>query len=559
MHDALLCDRLSRSQRNSVTVLGGAHGAEVATMVPELVASAAGLALRLRALGIGAGDRVAILMPTGPASIVAILASWRARAAFSMLPWAVGNSGSKIAVQRLHQALDALQPKVILVAASSANTIDPSRFPSTSTLLVDFPDHRFSESEGVSNPRADDLAFIQFTSGSTDASARGVIVRHAQLADNIVGIGEKIQVGPADVMVSWAPLHHDMGLLALLLSLYYGLSLVLIPTESFGRRPAIWLEAIDRFRGTLSPAPPFAFQLLAKRRALRNGSLDLSSWRYAWVGAEPIFPSQLLAFEEVYRQAGLRDNVLQGTYGLAESVVIVSNGQAGRPRLTLVIDGALLRETNQVVVCERSRPGALEVVGCGSPNRRMEVRIADEAGNMIGERVLGRILIRGPSVTEGYFGHVDRRSAEEWLDTGDLGFLFEGQIFVMGRTKDLVKRAGVGVAPQEIEWVVEQMLGLKTGRAVAFSYLRPERSKEEIVVLVEDRVSRQEDNQLVRKVVAAVALDVGVQIDALRFVGLHAIPRTSSGKLRRNEARELFLAGKYDNAEASSVAFIQVD
>ncbi|MGA2793767.1 MAG: AMP-binding protein [Roseiarcus sp.] len=557
MHDALLCDRLLRPQQNSVTVLGGMHGPEITTAVSELVTSAISLAHRLKALGIGSGDRAAILMPTGPASIIAILASWHARAAFSMLPWAVGSGGSKIAIQRLYQALDALQPKVVLVAASSANIIDQSRFPSARILLVEFPDHRFSGSANTFHCQPDDLAFIQFTSGSTDASAKGVIVRHAQLADNIVGIGEKIQVKPTDVMVSWAPLHHDMGLVALLLSLFYGLSLVLIPTESFGRRPAIWLEAIDRFRGTLSPAPPFAFQLLAKRPALRNRKLDLSSWRYAWVGAEPIFPSQLLAFENVYRQAGLRENVLQGTYGLAESVVVVSNGQAGQPRLTLAIDSVLLRETGQVAVCERPSPGAIEVVSCGSPNRNMEVRIADEAGNMVGEGVRGRILIRGPSVTEGYFGHLDRRSAHEWLDTGDLGFLFEGQIFVIGRTKDLVKRAGVGVAPQEIEWVVEQTLGLKTGRAAAFSYLRPERSKEEIVVLVEDRVSRHEDNQLVQRVVSAVALDVGVQIDALRFVGLNAIPRTSSGKLRRNEARELFLAGKYDNADASSVALVQ--
>jgi fatty-acyl-CoA synthase len=558
MHDALLCDRLLTPQNNSVTVLAGAHGPETTIAVSELIADAISLAHRLEALGIGDGDRIAILMPTGPASIVAILASWRAHAAFSMLPWAVGNGGSKIAVHKLCQALDALQPKVVLVTPSSADIIDRSRFPSTRFLVIDCPDDRRLPAD-ASRCLPDDIAFIQFTSGSTDAGAKGVVVRHAQLADNIVGIGAKIQVEPMDVMVSWAPLHHDMGLIALLLSLYYGLSVVLIPTESFGRRPAIWLEAIDRFRGALSPAPPFAFQLLAKRSALRNRSLDLSSWRYAWVGAEPIFPSQLSAFETVYRQAGLRENVLQGTYGLAEAVVIVSNGRAGQPRLTLAIDGVLLRETGQVSPCERTRPGAVEVIGCGSPNRNMEVRIADEAGNGVGEGLRGRILIRGPSVTEGYFGHPDPRPAHEWLDTGDLGFLFEGQIFVIGRTKDLVKRGGVGVAPQEIEWVVEQTLGLRTGRAAAFSYLRPERSKEEIVVLVEDHASRQEDHQLVQRVVSAIVQDVGVQIDLLRFVGLNAIPRTSSGKLRRNETRELFLAGKYDTAEASTVALVKAD
>ena len=489
-------------------------------------------------------------MPTSPASIVAILACWYLRAAFSMLPWAVGAGGSKIAIEKLYHSLGVLQAKVVLVTRASADILDHSRVPSARISLVEFPTQRAAAPAGVPELSADDLAFVQFTSGSTGAVPNGAIVRHGQLADNIVGIGEKIKVQATDVMVSWAPLHHDMGLVALLLSLYYGLPLVLVPTESFGRRPALWLEAIDRFKGTLSPAPPFAFQLLARRPAMRGGDLDLSSWRFAWVGAEPIFPSQLSAFENVYRQAGLRENVLQGTYGLAEAVVVVSNGEAGRPRLKLAIDGIALRETGQIAPCEPSRPGAVELVGCGTPNGRMEVRIADEVGQPVGPNLRGRILIRGPSVMEGYFGRSERRIADEWLDTGDLGFLFEGQIFVIGRTKDLVKRAGVGVAPQEIEWVVEQTLGLRTGRAAAFSYLSAEHSKEEIVVLVEEAASRRRESHVVQRVVSAVAQDVGVQIDDLRFVGLNAIPRTSSGKLRRNEARELFLAGKYDNGEA---------
>jgi fatty-acyl-CoA synthase len=548
--DALFCDRLLRHQSNSVTVLAGTHGHETTATISELSASAIGLSQQLRALGVGAGDRIAILMPTSPSSIIAMLAAWYARAAFSMLPWSVGSGGAKIAVQKLYQALEALKPKVVIVGVGSPKIIDWSRFPSIKILNVDLPTQSLSEAAIAAAPRRDDLAFIQFTSGSTGSGAKGVVVRHGQLADNIIGIGEKIKIERSDVMVSWAPLHHDMGLVALLLSLYFELPLVLIPTESFGRRPTLWLEAIDRFKGTLSPAPPFAFQLLARRRAMRHGKLDLSSWRYAWVGAEPIFPSQLSAFEEAYKDTGLRDNVLQGTYGLAEAVVVVSNGEAGRPRLTLAIDSVVLRETGKVVLCDRSSPGALDVVGCGTPNRNMQVRIASDAGEAVGEGMRGRILIRGPSVTEGYFGRGEPRAADAWLDTGDLGFLLEGQIFIIGRTKDLVKRAGVGVAPQEIEWVVEQTLGLKTGRAAAFSYLRPEHNREEIVVLVEDRLSQQEDGQVVQQVVNAVAQEVGVQIDALRFVGLNTIPRTSSGKLKRNEARELFLAGKYDNAEA---------
>jgi fatty-acyl-CoA synthase len=544
--ETLFCDRLQEMGTASVTVLAGSHGSEATLPLAKLVRHALCLSQRFKCLGVRPGDRVALLMPTSLEIITSILAAWFAGATFSCLPWTPDNAGSDIAVRRLREMLNVLKPKV--VAITDASSILAMRLVEATPELVRL-DGDIEEAIGdLVLPRfaPKEIAFIQFTSGSTRESPKGVVVRHEQLRDNIVGIGEKICVDDHDIMVSWAPLHHDMGLVSLLLSLYYGLSVVLIPSETFGRRPALWLEALHRFRGTLSPAPPSAFHLLTKRSALRGRTLDLSSWRYAWVGAEPIFPAHLAAFESMYSNVGLQEGVLQGTYGLAEAVVIVSNGHAGCPRLEQTFDGPKLRENGIAVVCDASTPGALALVGCGTPNRNIELKIADEEGfNQVEDGRKGHILIRGLSVTEGYFGENRVRQVDEWLDTGDLGFLYIGQLFILGRTKDLVKRGGVGFAPQDIEWVIERILGLKTGRAAAFSHLCHERNKEEIVVLVEEKISRQDDTKLMHELVSAVALEVGVQIDRLHFIGLNAIPRTSSGKLKRNHARELYVNGAF--------------
>lgn len=534
----------------TVTVLAGSHGHEVTTGVSELLSAASSFAREMSLKGIGPGDRIAILMPMSPQVVPSILATWMAGAAFSVLPSAVGEGGSKSSASRVGQSLAVLAPKLVLASPQTIDIACQLVPAGAEVMCLKGTEWIGSESRepypDSAAPKATDLAFVQFTSGSTNIRPRGVMIRHGQLADNIEGIGEKISVRADDVMVSWAPLHHDMGLLALLLSLYNGLSAILIPTESFGRRPSLWLETIGRFRGTLSPAPPFAFQLLAKRPATRGTHLDLSSWRYAWIGGEPIFAEQVRSFERVYAPAGLQPNVLQPTYGLAESVVAVASGRAGEPLPVVIVDGRALREIGRVVPCNFEVPDAVEIIGCGEPNLRMEVRIVGEDGGEAAAGIRGRILIRGPSVTEGYLDQGPLQDDDGWVDTGDLGFMLGADLFVFGRTKELVKRGGVGVAPQDIEWVVESFVRLHTGRTAAFSVLRPDRGREEVVVLIEDHPTKQSDHQLIRLITAAVATEVGIQVDNIRFVGRGGIPRTSSGKLRRGRAHDIYVEGGYD-------------
>jgi fatty-acyl-CoA synthase len=522
----------------SVTFLKGRHGPERTLAEFDLPALVERVAARLAGAGVTRGDRVALALPTGPDLVAAIFAVWRCGATFSVFP-SVEGPADAAARDRLASAVRVLSPRLVVKQGEWS--------PPGAALSVTWQ-QLLEVDEGpvpAETPSPSDVAVIQFTSGSTGASARGVQITHAQLEHNLQGIAERIAIRADDAMVSWAPLYHDMGLIALLLPARFGLPVALIPTETFGRRPSIWLEAISRFRGTLSPGPAFAFGLLGRRPGVTpEDRIDLSSWRYAWVGAETIFAEQIAAFERAFASFGLAPDVVQPTYGLAESVVAVSSGAAGAARRTILVDGAALRLEGKVIRRESRTPGSLELMMCGKPIRGLEIRIAGPDGEPLGELCPGRIMIRGPSVTPGYVGE-RARNPDDWLFTGDLGFLAEGEIVVSGREKELIKRGGVGIAPQDIEWVVERSLGLRTGRAVAFSFPDGERAQESVVILVEAPQAREAHQVVMERLVASVAAEVGVQVDHVQFVGRNAIPRTSSGKLQRGRARDRFLAGSY--------------
>jgi fatty-acyl-CoA synthase len=369
---------------------------------------------------------------------------------------------------------------------------------------------------GFSFPRRDpsDLAFVQFTSGSTGGMAKGAEVRFAQLEANLDALAARIGMSPEDRMVSWAPLYHDMGLMAVLIALRHGVDLVLMETEHFVRRPTSWLEAISAYRGTITTAPPTALKLLTHRHAK---DVDLSSLRYAWIGGEAVFPVVLKGFSERYASSGLGEFVLQPTYGMAETVVGVSCGEPGAP--WRVSD---------------------EIISCGRPLDGMEVQIADEDGGALPETQMGRILVRGHSVISGYLG-LPRFEDGGWYDTGDIGFLEDGHLYVSGRVKDVLKRGAESYPAHLVESVAEDALALRTGRAAAFASFRPDLAKEEIVVLVEER-DWSSDHP--RRVAAAVMETFGLQIDVIRAVEGGRLPRTSSGKLMRQLIAAQYREGK---------------
>lgn len=481
----------------------------------QIAACAVQIGDELRARGVGAGDRVALWLTDGVDQVSAMLGCWMAGATFCVLPSYAGRTNTDRSQDRIRGVLSVLAPKLLIDARSHSlpdvvsGTYQTLTLPDFDPVAVD------AKAPGPLSIQkaADDMAFVQFTSGSTGGDARGAVVRFGQLKANLDALAHRTAMTDGDCMVSWAPLYHDMGLMAVLLSLNCGADLVLMETDHFVRRPSAWLDAISKYKGTHSTAPPTALKLLSRRKAM---DVDLSSWRYAWIGGEAVFPKVLEAFEQAYAPAGLSKGVMQPTYGMAETVVGISCGEPG--------------SRWQV------QKGA---VSCGPPLEDMQVRIVGDDSAPVDKGREGRIMVRGPSVMAGYLGQ-PRFAENAWFETGDLGFLRDGLVYVTGRIKDVLKRGGESFPAALVEEVAEQALALRTGRAAVFSIPRVEMGKEEIVLLVESR-NWQDDHA--RTVAAAVVRDLGLQIDVIRATNGTRLPRTSSGKLMRQQAAALYRKG----------------
>ncbi len=489
----------------SCTFIGNSYPNGVDVPCETILAQAAALADALQRSDNVPNGRVALWLTNGQDQVAAMLGCWLAGLAFCILPSYAGRTGTERSQDRIKQVLSVLQPRYIIQRPSSqlgdelTAGIESVDLPSFDTASID---------TGMAKARltaraSADLAFVQFTSGSTGGDARGAEVTFGQLQSNLDALVKRTAMSDQDRMVSWAPLYHDMGLMAVLLSLRCGADLVLIETDHFVRRPAAWLEAITTQKGTVTTAPPTALRLLARRRAT---AVDLKSLRYAWIGGETVFPGVLRAFEEAYVTAGLASGVLQPTYGMAETVVGIACGNPG----------VAWTETDGVV-------------SCGPVLDGLDVQITDDAGHSVAQGKEGSVMVRGASVISGYLGQ-PRRAAGDWFDTGDLGVLRDGNLYVTGRRKDVLKRGAESYPAALVEAIAEGALGLRTGRVAAFTNLRADFGKEEIILLVESPTWTDQD---ARKVASAVMQELGLQIDLIRSVEGGRLPRTSSGKLMR--------------------------
>ena len=331
-----------------------------------------------------------------------------------------------------------------------------------------------------------DVAFLQYTSGST-GQPKGVILTHANLLANIRAMGRALQADSTDVFASWLPLYHDMGLIgAWLGSLYYGMALVLMSTLTFLTGPSRWLWTIHKHRGTLTAAPNFAYEMCVQKLDEQDlEGLDLSSLRRAFNGAEPVSPSTIRSFNERFGRYGLRPDVVAPVYGLAEAAVGLTFPPAGRGPLIDRIQRERFAATGTAVPAEASDVHTLEFVACGQPLPGYQIRIVDAAGRELPERREGRLEFRGPSATSGYF-----RSAEatrrllhgEWLDSGDLAYVAEGDVYLTGRVKDVIIRGGRNIYPYEVEEAVGDIPGLRKGCVAVFGSPDPVSGTERVVV-----------------------------------------------------------------------------
>jgi 1-acyl-sn-glycerol-3-phosphate acyltransferase len=397
-------------------------------------------------------------------------------------------------------------------------------------------------------PDPSTLALIQYTSGST-GDPKGVVLSHANLLANIRAIGEALDVRPDDVLVSWLPLYHDMGLIgAWLGSLYHGVPAVLLSPLAFLARPSRWLGALHRHRGTLSPAPNFAFDLCVKRIAEDElGGLDLSRWRLALNGSEPVSADTIERFTRRFAPYGLRPGAMCPVYGLAEAAVGLTISPPGRgPRIDAVAREVFERE-RIARPATASDVAPARFVSCGLPLPGHEVRVVDADGREVGERVEGRIEFRGPSVTAGYYRKPELTRAVVhggWMDSGDLGYRADGELFVTGRVKDMIKKAGRNLYPQEIEDIVGGVPGIRRGCVAAFGVADPAIGTERLIVLAETRVTEADARERLRAaVVDRVVAMLGLPPDTVVITGPGAVLKTSSGKVRRSATRAAYLAG----------------
>jgi 1-acyl-sn-glycerol-3-phosphate acyltransferase len=394
----------------------------------------------------------------------------------------------------------------------------------------------------------DTTALIQYTSGST-GDPKGVVLRHANLLANIRAMGRSLEAGSSDVFVSWLPLYHDMGLIGAWLGcLYYGVPTVIMPPLAFLADPARWLRAIARHRATLSAAPNFAFELALKNMRDEDiAGLDLSSLRMVVNGAEPVSPTTIARFAERFAPYGLRPEAIAPVYGLAECSVGLAFPPVGRLPVVDRIERTALTRDGVARPAAPADATAVEVVACGRPLPRHEIRIVDEAGRELPERRQGRLQFKGPSATAGYFRNEQRTRAlfdGEWLESGDLAYIAGGDVFITGRTKDMIKRAGRNVYPHELEEAVGAIAGVRRGCVAAFPSADARTGTEKLVVLAETRLEDPDELAALERCIAeASASLLDLQPDEIVLAPPHTVPKTSSGKIRRSAARSLYEAG----------------
>ena len=498
-------------------------------------------AAALQARGIAPGDRIALLGPTSPALVTAIQATWLAGAAVTVLPLR-----TRLTTEEEFQRQTAER---IALTDATLTLVDPAvdyegeRVASLTELTSGGDAERYERVPD--DPEA--VAIVQFTSGST-ADPKGVMIPHRCITDNLDGIRDRQPLGPDDVVVSWCPLYHDMGLVMLLSNaMTAGAGLVISTPQHFIAKPGRWMEYAAQYRGTWTIGPNFAFSI-ATRMLARSGGLDLSALRGLGNGSEPIDAAAMQNFTATAAGHGLDAGAMYGAYGMAEATVVISIPPAGSGFTVDVIDGEALERDRVAEPVAPDDPRARPLARCGAPIRDMQTRIVSpETGEVLGPRALGEIEVRGPSVVPGYFRRPDATAemfhGDGWLRSGDLGYLADGELVICGRLKDVIVVGGRNVFPQDLEQAAMAVSGVRPGNVIAFG-IEGRSGREEVVVVAE---VKSDDPAAVRDGIArAVGTAAGIRPSDVVLLAPGNLPKTSSGKLRRSLCRGRYLRSELE-------------
>ena len=532
---------------------------EPAEILPysQLCEQSRDLAGRLLALGLRPGDRVALAADSDGDFLRAFFACQFAGLAPAPLPLPAPFGGKEAYVAHVRRMLVSAGARAAFAPAALAEWFSQASEGLGLTLTGAVADLPVARAEALPDIDPHGLCYLQFSSGSTRFPL-GVAVTHAALMANLGAIGrEGLSIAADDRTNSWLPLYHDMGLVGMLLtSVAFQVTLDLLPTGAFVRRPKLWLDLISRYGGSISYAPTFGYDLAARRAgASASEGLDLATWRVAGLGGDMIRPEPLRAFAAAYGPAGFDPRAFVASYGMAEATLALTLAPVGQGLRTDIadVDGLERRAHAGPPAGTAARTREFALCGEALAGHRLEVR--DAAGASLPERRVGRIFAAGPSLMRSYFGEPEESarvlSADGWLDTGDLGYALDGQIVITGRAKDLIIVNGRNIWPQDLEWTAEQEIAvLRSGDVAVFS-VPGDADEERVVALVQCRTSDSRARDALRDEVANL-IRVRHGLEArVAPVPPHGLPQTSSGKLSRSRAKSLYLSGAFDTAVAS--------
>ncbi|KKC27380.1 fatty acyl-AMP ligase [Sphingomonas sp. SRS2] len=503
---------------------------------------------RLIAAGIKPGDRIALVAETGTHFAALFFGAIYAGAWPVPLPLPTSFGGKDSYIEQLSVQLSSSDPTMFLYPAELEEmAAAAAQQRGVQGLSYEAFETRDAVEAILPQASPDDIAYLQYSSGST-RFPHGVAVTHRALLNNLAAHSHGMLLEPQDRCISWLPWYHDMGLVGCFLSpIANQVSTDYLKTEDFARRPLAWLDMISRNEGTsISYSPTFGYDICARRMSSQTKAsdrFDLSRWRLAGNGADMIRPDVMQAFVDAFAEAGFSAGAFLPSYGLAEATLAVSIMPPGEGIVVELVEETQLSGGDH----NQDRPRRFRaIVNCGKPVRDMAVEIRDDDGSVLPEKMIGKLWAKGPSIMTGYFRDqeaTDACMADGWLDTGDMAYISNGYIFIVGRAKDMIIINGKNHWPQDIEWAVEQLPGFKAGDIAAFAITTPG-GEETPAVLVQCRTSDPAERARLRDQIRDKVRAITGMHCVVELVPPRTLPKTSSGKLSRAKARNLYLSGE---------------
>ena len=508
------------------------------------------MARRLIARGVAPGDRVALVAETGPSFLAHFFGALYAGVLPVPMPMPTSFGGREIYVDQLRQQLASADPVLVCGPDGLDGLVNEAADGLAETFSWSAFDTLPDPECALPTPDPEAIAFLQYSSGST-RFPQGVAVTHRAVLANLRGQDSALRMRPTDRVVSWLPWYHDMGLVGCVFSPLAGqMSVDYLSTDDFARRPLSWLTLISRNPGTtISYSPSFGYDICARRISTQSdvkGRFDLSRWRVAGNGADMIRPDICQAFVDAFADAGFEASAFTPSYGLAEASLAVTIMPERRGIVCDLVDERRLSGEPDSAADPDAPVRYRAIVNCGPPIAEHRVEIRGARGERLADGEIGRVFVAGPSLMTGYFRNPEATAAclvDGWLDTGDMGYMIAGDLFIVGRAKDMIILNGKNHWPQDIEWAIEQLEGFKAGDIAAFSITTPQ-GEEAPAVLVQCRTTDTAERSRLKDAIRQKVRAITGMNCVVELVPPRTLPRTSSGKLSRVKARQLYLAGE---------------